>query len=245
MVDLARVPVGRAPGRKGKDTHMNSGMSCAGRAAAVAALALFALAAGRADGAILNLPFVEPYADDTPAGPAPWLVATFDDGGAAGAVRVTVAGHLAPGQYAAKIMFSVDPSIDAGKLEPSGVVMAGPFLAPEIHASRDAFSDGHGNAFDVRVYFDISDPLRRFDGNDTLTFTLTGPPTLTAASFSGDGPFNGGTRPAGATGVGSAGQLKGLDPGGKGTGWVTVPEPASAAVLGFGAITLLLRRRRS
>ena len=209
-------------------------------AAACAALGSFVLWSAPARAAVLNIPFGEEYASGAvPAGPGPWLAATFDDHGSSGSVTLTLTASLTGGgEFVSRVIFNLDPALDPGALAFSAQATSGTFAAPIISTGANAFSAGGGSAFDVLVQFDNSPPANRFDGGDSVSFTITGVPGLTAGSFAfssvGGG---GGTLPASAhiQGVGAAAQ---------GSAWVSVPEPGSASVVALGLTSLLVHRPR-
>jgi MYXO-CTERM domain-containing protein len=177
-----------------------------------------------------------------PAGAAPWLRATFDDGGGAGSVTLTLAAvNLVGGEFVSDWDFNLDPALNPASLSFSAPTKTGTFGDPVITFGVDAFqADGDGR-YDIEVEFDTAPPGDRFGAGESVQYTITGIATLTASSFDflsapagGSGPFP------------TAAHVQGIGPEGANSGWVTVPEPAAAwlALLGVGAAVARRATRR-
>jgi MYXO-CTERM domain-containing protein len=175
-----------------------------------------------------------------PSGAAPWLRATFDDGGGSGSVTLTfTALNLVDQEFARFTYFNLDPAISPAGLSFSAPTKVGTFTDPTVETGTNAFqADGDG-LYDIRISFDNAPPGNRFGPGEAVTYTITAP-GLTANSFNflsapagGSGPF---PTAAHVQGIGSSGQF---------SGWTThVPEPASLGVAALGAVVGLRRRRR-
>jgi hypothetical protein len=147
-----------------------------------------------------------------PAGSAPWLQAEFDDGGASGAVTLTLTSLLQDlDEFVREVSFNVVDNDLAGLLPAAGGDAGsgtGAFVLPSISYGADAFkADGDG-FFDLKVDFAVSGGASdRFGGSDvwTVTFVRDG---LTVADFD-DTSVDG---PAGKTGFYSAAHIQGIDP---------------------------------
>ena len=176
-----------------------------------------------------------------PSGPAPWMTATFDDGGSAGSVTLTLSETNLTGSESVMVwMFNVDPNVDpddANQISFSAPTpLSGVFTAPIVSLGTDAFrADGDGY-FDIKIEFDGSDGAnQRFGVGDSVQFTITGPGLL-AGSFNYISAEDGGAGewPTAAHVLGTG--------AGEESGWVTVPGPATLFVMAAAGLPVLLRR---
>lgn len=191
----------------------------------------------RADAAVLSFDYSFEYTGaQTPTGPAPWLRATFDDEGTAGSVNFTLqALNLTGGEFVSRAFFNLDPALNANDLvfTPSAGT-TGTFNLPAIQTGSDSVIAGGGARFDIQFSFAMGPPQDRFGAGDSVSYAITGIPTLTANSF--DFLSVGG----GQGSLPTSAHVQGIS--GDGSGWVTIPEPAALGLLAIAGVALLRRR---
>jgi len=166
-----------------------------------------------------------------PAGPSPWLRATFDDGDITGNVTLTMEDlNLTDTEFVSEWYFNLDPVLNLTNLTidfydvQSGTVSTG----------TDSFkADGDG-LYDILFSFPTSGDRFGDGESSTWTFTLDG---LTANSFDflslpdgGHGPY-----PTAAHVQGIAGGY---------SGWITTPIPGAVWLFGAGLFGLIGMRRK-
>lgn len=193
---------------------------------------------------VLNFDFEFSGGSD-PAGAAPWVVATFDDGGTPGSVSLTIdASGLSASEFIGSTYFNLDPVLDPTSLSFNRTDGTGPTQAQtNISTGVNEFkADGDG-LYDI--LFDFPPPPggggAKFEAGETVTYNITGITTLTAASFDflsapdgGHGPFT------------AAAHVQGInaDPD---SGWIApnpVPVPAAVWLFGSGLLGLIGVARR-
>src|SRR5688572_18691455 len=104
---------------------------------AAACVCFFALSAASARAGVLTYALDTEYTGAAPpAGGGPWLTATFEDG-PAGTVTFTLSADLAPGEFVHRVMFNLDPSLDARHLIVEATGGAGEFASPAILLGND------------------------------------------------------------------------------------------------------------
>ncbi|HDZ19894.1 hypothetical protein LCGC14_0204670 [marine sediment metagenome] len=208
---------------------------------ALALVIVLALTAGL-QASVVSYPLSIEFSGATPpAGAAPWLTAIFDDGGSPGSVDLTLtATNLVGSEFVNLWLFNLDPALNPTLLVFSAPSKSGSFTSPTISRSVDAFkADGDG-WFDIKFDFASGGgDAARFGPGEDVSYTITGIGSLTAGSFDflskpggGHGPFP------------TAAHVQGIGEDNANSGWITVPEPTSLALLGVGAIASLRRRRR-
>jgi hypothetical protein len=177
----------------------------------------------------------------SPAGAAPWLRATFDDGGKAGEVTLTFeATNLVDTEFVSNLYFNLDPAFDPTQLVFGPITKVGSFDDPSISTAVDAFkADGDGK-YDLLFAFATSGAgggIHRFGAGESMQLTISGIAGLVASSFNflsapdgGHGPY---LTAAHVQSIGRAGD----------SGWVTVPEPSGVALAALGAGVLGLAGR--
>ncbi|MBN2456304.1 MAG: PEP-CTERM sorting domain-containing protein [Sedimentisphaerales bacterium] len=180
----------------------------------------------------------------TPALLSPWLNATFDDEGTEGSVVLTItAGNLSGTQEKVKeLHLNLDPTLNPLDLDFSApTLISGEFDDPSADTGLNAFkADGDGK-YHILIEFGTADGgTDSFGAGDAVEFTINGIASLTASSFNficlpkkvGEGEYF------------SVAHILGIeDIGEGGSGWITIPEPASIAPLAIGALALLRKRR--
>ena len=176
-----------------------------------------------------------------PEGAAPWLTATFDDGGTPGSVGLALeATNLTDNEFVFQWLFNFDPDLELDNLEFSTPTKTGSFNDPTISTGVNAFkADGDGY-FDITVVFDNSGGAdKRFGVADAVAYTITSTEPITADSFDFFSETGGvhGIYP-------TAAHVGGIGPADADSGWISTPEPASLFVLAFGGLAWLGRRRR-
>ena len=178
---------------------------------------------------------------DEPLGAPPWLSATFDDGGTAGSVVLTLTSNLFDQEFVSKWVFNLDPALDPGEL---GIVHAdGVAPSSPAQTGRDACSAASDRFYDILFEFPTrnSPGSDRFGEGDFSVFNITGPGRLIASSFNFPSSAGG---PAGP--FHSAAHVQGIGDDAEGSGWVATPEPSTLILLGFGLGGLpLWRKKRS
>lgn len=173
-----------------------------------------------------------------PEGPTPWLTVTFDDGGTAGSVDVSLmATNLTDQEFVFEWLFNAD---DPTILDFSGPSKTGVFATPAINIASDShMADGDG-FFDIQILFDNSDGAdSRFGVGEALAYTIDdgGLNTITANSFHVWSFEDGGTGE-----YITVAHVGGIGPSEEGSGWV--PEPGALSLLAIGGLALLRRRRK-
>ncbi len=200
------------------------------------ALTIALLACG-AQAGIIEYELSEEFSGATPpSGSAPWLTATFDDGGTPGSVTLTLeATNLTGGEFVARWFFNLDPALNVTSLSFFPLVTAGAMDDPIISQAADSHpADGDGD-FDILLLFsNVADADKRFGPGESVEFTIIGISTLTAASF------NFLSASSTQDGLPTASHVQGI---GEFSGWLTVPEPSSLALAAMGVFWFRRRRR--
>ena len=212
------------------------------------------LVIGQANAATTVFEYEVSFGAIDPAGPTPYLTATFDDAdfGTGFDVRLTIFGaNLNPTiESATELYFNLNPLLDSSYLTFSAVnttdIDSNWTVANIITGNDSQPADGDG-LYDI--LFDLPPPrgqfANRFTAGETLVFDISysGVETLDASSFSffstpqgGQGTFM------------AAAHIQNIDgngDGATGSGFVgVVPEPVSSTLFLVGAATLGFRRLR-
>ena len=213
---------------------------------ATAALGLFSL---QASAASVTFNYTESFGSVPPDGPAPYATATFDDGGTAGSVTLTmtVAGTV-DGADVTAMFFNLDPTLDPTLLTFNRDGGTGPAAATtNILTGVDAYRAGGDGYYDI--VFDFPPPpgndAAKFNAGEDLVYTITGT-GITADSFNffaTPGPGEGNPGP-----YLSVARFQSTGPDQEGSDWVgAVPVPAAVWLFGSGLLGLVgvARRRRA
>lgn len=219
---------------------------------AVAAMAVAAFAAGPAASAVLTFELDTEFSGGVPpAGPTPWLTATFDDAAdaiGANGVRLTMStSGLTAAEFVDVWLFNFNPALDPTLLSFT-TIGAPTAVLTGISTGVDAFqADGDGR-YDILFDWQNGPPSDRFNAGQTFVVDIAYTSAIDVSDFDflsapggGHGPF---TTAAHVQGIGTAAQGSGwIAPGGNG---VSIPEPAALSLLGVGLLAtgLLARRRR-
>jgi hypothetical protein len=211
------------------------------RAAACALLMLMFQGSARAD---FYYYFDNTWSGTSPAGSAPWISALFQDVGA-GTVKLTLSNSGLTGtEYVNSLFFNLNPALNPSQLSFTELSGTAGVTAPTISTGEDAFKAGGDGNYDVEFSFATAN-AGRFGVSDTLTYQITGIPSLTAMDFGylsspagGNGPFL------------SSAHIASIGANGAGSGWdnpskiTPVPEPAASfLVLAAAGLWLGVRRR--
>jgi hypothetical protein len=166
-----------------------------------------------------------------PAGPPPWLTATFTDNGADHVTLTLSASGLTGSENVKEWDFNVDPSITL-PLTFLQTLKTGTFTDPTISQGQNLFkADGDGN-YDIQFDFATGGVASTvFGAGESVTYDVSGT-GLDANDFDrlsdpagGHGPFTTAAHVQNTTGVGTGG-----------SGWITVPEPSTILLIPLGGI---------
>ena len=194
---------------------------------------------------ILDEAYIEFSGATAPEGTPPWLTDTFNDYDTAGSVDLILeATNLIDSEFVFEWLFNIDPAFEQTDLDDLDFTQKesskiGEFTDPTITATVNEFLANGDGYFDIEFKFDNSDgAAKRFGVGDGVTYTIEGIPTLTASSFyflsyedGSQGEFR------------MAAHVGGIGPSGNYSGWVSVPEPGTLALLALGGLPAIRRRR--
>ncbi len=196
--------------------------------------------------ASISYGYTDSFGATAPDGPAPYASFTFDDGGSAGTVELTVsvAGTVGSATVVS-LYYNLNPSLDPTSLSfvRTGVDGPDPNDISVLTGANAFMADGDGG-YDILIDMPPpqGSPNLRFQKDETLTFDISGIATLVAADFdvlSAPAPGPGGAGP-----YISVARFLSTGPQGKGSDWVgAVPEPSTLVLLGLGSLALVVRRR--
>lgn len=176
-----------------------------------------------------------------PAGLAPWLTATFDDGDTAGSVRLTMdASGLTDTEFVSQWNFNFDTdNFNIQNLQFNYVPSpnsSGPAATVTVGANSFNADGNLGHGFDIDFAFPTEE-ASRFGAGEVVIYDITSTEgaLITASSFdflNEEGNFP------------TAAHVQGIGLDGKGSGWIATPIPGAIWLLGPGLIGLIGVKRK-
>ena len=224
-----------------------------GLALKTCAVAAFGLFSVQASAAVVSFDLNHEFSGATPpAGTAPWMTITLDDGDVAGSVDLTISNAgLILDEFVSGVYLNYD-----GVSAPTFTYSSGD-MAQSTDFSIDTYkADGDGY-FDILFSYDVSASGDRFGAGESSSYTITGA-GITAADFNvfssptgadqgqsgGKGPFQ---AAAHVQGIGGLSDQCGIDEPGC-SGWIApIPVPAAVWLFASGLLGLVgvARRKRA
>ncbi len=167
----------------------------------------------------------------SPAGVAPWLTVTIDDGGTSGSVTLAMTDtNLSGNEHVVQWLFNLEPSFTLANLVFSAPTKTGTFVDPIISTATDSFAATGDGSFDIQFAFNTSNgPNNKFGVGEAVSYTITSTDAIVATSF--NRVSAGGSRPTAAE-ISVGGYVG-----------APLPEPATLALMGLGGLMMLRRRR--
>jgi len=204
----------------------------------LASAALFLTAACRCEAATtltLNYNTVTEVGVASPVGVAPWLTATFTSVDS-NTVTLKIDAKLSGSEFISKIGFNTVSGVSFSNLSFTATTSGGSFTTPSVISD---FNGGQGTNFTFGLNFTQGPPSARFNGNDSITYTIdySGPGTFNPEIFNVLDEKRGLVSIAHVQSIGTQSSSAWISPG------AVIPEP-SAALLGAVGFIALLRRRR-
>jgi hypothetical protein len=184
-----------------------------------------------------------------PTSTPPYLAAAFSTV-VPGTVHLSLTSSLGTSsEFFPAVAFNVSPTITPSSLLITPFTGNSGFTNPTVHATADNAQNlpgggTQGSGFDVLLSFSTAPATALFNGTDIANFLITGVPTLTENDFKFlNTPTQGAPLliAAEVQGIPCAGGPNCV--AGFTSGAVTVPEPASMALLGFGLLGIEAARR--
>lgn len=220
---------------------------------AVAVLAaLFAVRA--VGGNVLDFQMTSNFSGTMPSGSLPWMDITITDGSTPGTVFLNINNlNITGSEKITQLYLNLNPNYSVSQLSFVNTGGTPGVFAPSPLLGEDGFkADGDGK-YDILLDFSQT-PNNAFTAGDTLSYKITGIPTLNALDFQylstpagGHGPFFAAAHVQGinATSVTDTTTDSGwIAPGQSDIFVFPVPEPSGAALLGVGAAILGVCRNR-
>jgi hypothetical protein len=175
--------------------------------------------------------------DGTMYNPGPWMNITFVDV-SPGVVDMTITNvGLAGGEKVKSVYLNLDPNLNPALLAFSDPTITGNVEVDSISKGIDSYQANGDGLYDILIEFNTDGPNKAFNGGEAVEYTisLSG---LTASSFDFVSAEDGGVgQYKVATHINSPSDVDGTSV------WATIPEPATIALLGLGAIALLRKHR--
>lgn len=180
-----------------------------------------------------------------PAGPVPWVRASFNDfdkGGGFGPVTLTFeALNLTGAEHVTELYLNLNPIFDPTHLSPGLIEKVGDFESPVAAFGADAFqADGDGR-YDIHFAFASSGgPSSLFGVGDSFSLPIGsafGLP-ISASSFDFPSTSDGTSGP-----FYMAARIEGIGPN-NASAWIATPEPSSGLLAALALIGFCIIRRR-
>jgi hypothetical protein len=197
--------------------------------------------------ATLVFPLNTTFNGAQPTSTPPYLTAIFSTV-VPGTVHLSLTSSLSTSsEFFSAVAFNVSPTIAPSSLTIMPFTGNSGFTNPTVQASTDNAQNlpgggAEGTGFDILLSFSTTSGL--FNGTDIANFLITGVPTLT------ENDFNVPSTPTQGAPLVIAAEVQGIPctggtncVGGFTSGAVTVPEPLSMALLGFGLLGIETMRR--
>ena len=139
---------------------------------------------GHANGAVLTFQDNYEFSGGTaPAGVPPWLTTTISDVSPGTVTLTFTATGLTGNEQVGGLYLNLDPSLDPTSLQFGFLSKVGTFIDPGINLSLNVYQPDGGGFFDILIAFTTDPNADLFGPGDSISYTVSGIPTLNALSF--------------------------------------------------------------
>jgi hypothetical protein len=160
---------------------MNTYKKFIGRILRFGALSLVVALMAEVKVSALTFNFDQTLSGVAPAGPTPWLTASFTSAGANTVQLTLAASGLTGSEFVNQWYFNFNPDLNLGGLVFTQTGSSGSFNSPTVQTGVNAFKPGGDGKYDILFNFNPS--VGQFGAGDSVTFDITGVAGLSTSDF--------------------------------------------------------------